>query len=110
MLDLQQYDGDVHVKLRMWPPVEIKEGFYDVSVNESFAGLVLLVAGEGAPGAVFNPADGLDDLCEPLLKVVQQLEEVLRQLGDQSDAAAHRAEQDAAGVRDGGVAKVLHHQ
>jgi len=57
---------------------------------------------------VFDPSDGFDNFGEPRLQLVQELEEVLRQLGHEADGAADRAEEDGASVRDAGVAEVLH--
>ena len=52
---------------------------------------------------VFDPSDGFDNFGEPRLQLVQELEEVLRQLGHEADGAADRAEEDGASVRDAGV-------
>ena len=52
---------------------------------------------------VFDPSDGFDNFGEPRLQLVQELEEVLRQLGHEADGAADRAEEDGASVWDAGV-------
>ena len=56
---------------------------------------------------VFDPSDGFDNFGEPRLQLVQELEEVLRQLGHEADGAADRAEEDGASVRDAGVGGIM---
>ena len=70
-------------------PVQVEEGLDKISINEALAGLVFLLTGERPPVVVVNTTDGFDNFAQSCLQLLQELVEILRQLGHQTNGSTN---------------------